>query len=275
MSKVSSPLRWHGGKGAFNGKLAKWLISLMARVEHNRFVDAYFGGGTVLLYKPCEGIAEYANDINGSLSNFWQVLAGDRFSEFVRKVQATPFSQVAFKKAKLKAVVDEVDRAVEFFIQCRQSRQGLMKDFATPTNRIRSGMNEQVSAWLNAVDGLEDVHHRVKRVEIRCQTAMSLVDELDSEKTLFYFDPTYLHSTRSTKTEYGEHEMSEDDHSQLLKRLARIEGYFVLSGYHSELYDSFAASQGWLSYEFQIANNASSSKSKEVKTEVAWTNFIA
>ena len=25
MKKLTQPLKWHGGKGAFNGKLAKWI----------------------------------------------------------------------------------------------------------------------------------------------------------------------------------------------------------------------------------------------------------
>lgn len=273
MKQAVPPLRWHGGKNAFSGKLAKWLVRLMD-VDHTRFVDAYCGGLSVLLYKPCEGISEFANDTNLELSNFWEVLASTtHFPEFQRRVEATPFSSVAFERAAIKNEGDAVGRAVNFFVRCRQSRQGLLRDFATPTGRERRGMNEQVSSWLSSIEGLEDVHCRLKRVEVRCQSALSLIDELDSESTLFYLDPPYLHSTRSTTKEYREHEMTESDHVALLTRLVSIKGKFVLSGYRSLLYDSAEKAAGWSSHEFRLPNNASSSKTKEVKTEVAWTNF--
>ncbi len=38
MSKETAPIEWHGGKNAFNGKLAKWIGSVW-RFETGCFVD--------------------------------------------------------------------------------------------------------------------------------------------------------------------------------------------------------------------------------------------
>lgn len=67
--------------------------------------------------------------------------------------------------------------------------------------------------------------------------------------------------------------MTEVDHLHLLQLLAKIEGKFLLSGYRSKLYDEWASGRGWNRHEFQIVNNASGKKTKDVKTECVWTNF--
>ncbi len=278
MATLTQPLKWHGGKGAFNGKLAKWIISLMP--THLHYVEPFFGGGSVLLHKDPEGVSEVVNDLNSELMNFWAVLrAPEWFAEFVRCVQAVPFSEAMFKEAKgnhLYAELAEsaVNRAVRFFIRCRQSRQGLQKDFATLSrNRTRGGMNEQVSAWLTAVEGLPEIHSRLNRVVIMNSDALSLIRQQDGPETCFYIDPPYMHGTRETTQDYQHYEMTDAMHHKLLCLLCDVRGKFLLSGYPSELYEDFRLERGWKRHEFQIANNASSKASKEIKTECVWTNY--
>jgi site-specific DNA-adenine methylase len=43
----SCPLKWHGGKDAFQGKLARRILSLMP--GHRPHVEPYAGGLAVLL----------------------------------------------------------------------------------------------------------------------------------------------------------------------------------------------------------------------------------
>jgi len=271
MGDLTQPLKWHGGKGAFNGKLAKWIISLMP--SHLHYVEPYFGGGAVLLHKDPEGVSEVVNDLDKGLTNFWRVLAQTP-DRMLRALWGTPFSEVEFDNAvKDLADSDAVRRATAFFIRCRQSRQGLQKDFATLSrNRTRGGMNEQVSAWLTAVDGLPDVHERLKRVVVLNRDALDVIKQQDSENTCFYLDPPYLHGTRVTTKDY-KHEMTIHDHADLHRCLFKIKGKFLLSGYPHELYDKGAIAGGWKRHEFKIANNASGADVKEIKTECVWTNF--
>ena len=64
----------------------------------------------------------------------------------------------------------------------------------------------------------------------------------------------------------------DEDHSDLLDALADIQGKFLLSGYHSELYDSWATEHGYRCVGIQIDNKASSAKTKQRKTEYLWMN---
>jgi DNA adenine methylase len=269
----SGPIKWHGGKSY----LAPKIIELMP--PHTRYCEPFFGGGAVLLQKPCDGVAEFANDLNRELTNFWSVLRDETlFKRFGFHVVSTPLSQIEFDRARKDNFRfadhgEDVHGAVRFFVLNRQSRQALGRDFATPTSRLRRGMNEQVSAWLSAVDGLPEFHARLKRVEIRCMDAKEFIRELDSPETCFYCDPPYMHETRNTTKEYGEHEMSHADHEDLLVCLSEITGKFLLSGYRSELYDEAANQWGWRRIDFEIPNQASSKRTKEIKTECVWVNY--
>ena len=269
--KLVQPLKWHGGKHY----LAKQILALMP--PHVHYVEPYFGGGSVLLEKDPHNVSEVVNDINGNLVNFWRVLrAPEHFAKFVRVIQATPFSQELWEESG--AVLEteapdeiDVDRAIQFFIRCRQSRAGKFDAFATLSKRrTRRGMNEQASAWLSAVEGLPEAAQRMQRVAIYREDAVKVIQKEDSTSTLFYLDPPYLHETRVTTQDYA-HEMNYEDHQRLLQTIKQVEGSVILSGYPSELYQTEL--QDWRRHQIEIDNKASSKSQKPIKTECLWMNF--
>lgn len=267
---MQQPIKWHGGKHY----LAKEIIKLFPK--HIHYVEPYFGGGSVLLEKPFDNVSEVVNDIHSNLVNFWRVLMNDStFTMFQRIVEAIPLSETHFERYKPEDFVSSppVWKAVAFFVRARQSRQGLMKDFATLSrNRIRRGMNEQVSSWLTAIEGLPEVHNRLKGVVILNRPALDVIKQQDGINTLFYLDPPYLHETRTAKQAY-EFEMSDIDHEDLLKLLCTIQGKFILSGYPSSLYERYTQSNKWNTIDFDLPNNASSDRVKERKTERVLMNY--
>jgi len=266
--KSSAPLKWHGGKSY----LAEWIIGHMP--EHTHYVEPFFGGGAVLFRKDPVGVSEVINDGNAELTNFWFVLQDDDyFEDFLRTVQATPFSEREFDDAMSWDSADPVERAVAFFIRYRQSRQGLGRDFATLSRRrTRRGMNEQASSWWSAVDGLADAHDRLKRVVILNRDACDVIRQQDGESTLFYLDPPYVHATRTATNAYA-FEMDHPAHERLLETLTGVSGHFILSGYPSDLYSRFADRHGWRCVTRSIDNKSSCAKSKAMKTECLWMNF--
>lgn len=290
-TNLTQPLKWHGGKYY----LRHWIIENMP--PHLHYVEPFFGGGTVLLardpnrdwlasetgLRPGQsGSSEVVNDLHRNLTNFWRVLQDPTlFETFYRRLQVTPFSELEFEAA-LASMAEpapesleppSLERAIQFFIVARQSRQGLQRDYATLSrNRTRRKVNEQASAWWNVVEGLPEVHQRLRNVVILNQSAVEVIKKQDGLHTLFYCDPPYLHETRSTTGEYA-HEMSIDQHRELLDTLAGIEGKFMLSGYPSELYEEYRARHGWRCLTQEIDNKAASGKQKEIKIECLWCNF--
>jgi DNA adenine methylase len=277
--KISTPLKWHGGKHY----LAPHIIRLMP--PHIHYVEPFAGGLSVLLAKNPEGFSEIVNDLHGDLTNFWTVLQNEPlFQRFKRLVEAIPFSQTEYQDAKKKLATANpgdflhvggpfVVRAAWFFIACRQSLAGRMKGFTGITKtRVRRGMNNEVSAWLTCIQGLPQVHERLKRVLILNEPALDVIRKQDGKDTLFYLDPPYLHKTRATTGEYA-HEMSDAQHVELIEALAKIEGKFMLSGYRSVLYDAHANYTGWRRVDFDVPNNSAGGKKKQRKTECVWTNY--
>ncbi len=208
-AKITPPLKWHGGKQY----LARRIVRLMP--PHVHYVEPFAGGLAVLLTKSPEGVSEVVNDLDADLTNFWRVLqTPDAFEQFRRVVEAIPFSEVEWHEAHdrlgCRCGTGPVHRAAWFFVLCRQSLAGRLDTFAPLSRqRIRRGMNEQASAWWNAVDGLAHVHIRLQRVVILNRPALEVIKQQDGPGTLFYCDPPYLPKTRTVPDVYT-HEMSEN-----------------------------------------------------------------
>lgn len=291
--KLTQPLKWHGGKSY----LAPWIISHMPPRVRNpnapaaddpgfcHYVEVFFGGGAVLLRQDPVGISEVVNDVDGALVNFWIVLREEKyFTELRRLCEFTPVSDVSFRAAQA-VLADHWDEtgcrdhnpcvqcAFAMFVAVRQSRQAMKKCFTTLTrNRTRSGMQETVSSWLGAIDGLAEVHARLQRVVILNDDFEKVIKQQDGPRTLFYCDCPYLHETRTVPDAYA-HEMSIDDHWRLLKVLSTIKGRFMLSGYPSAMYEDWAFAHEWSCDSREIDNKASSKKEKDKEVECLWRNF--
>lgn len=265
-ARVAPPLKWHGGKHY----LAQKIVSFMP--THVHYVEPYAGGLSVLLTKDPEGTSEVTNDIDGHLSNFWRILQDEgTFARFHRILQAVPFSEAEWQNAAKDTGGDPVKRAVRFFVRCRQSLAGRMDGFAPLSRtRTRRAMNEQASAWLNAVDGLPLVHARLKRVVILNRDALDVIMTQDGPDTLFYLDPPYIHSSRATTGEYA-HEMTDDQHRELLGTIRHCQGKVMISGYRSDMYDGELFE--WNRHQFRLANSAAGGDTKKVMTECVWCNF--
>lgn len=275
---VNPPLKWHGGKTY----MARHIHALAKQTTYTHRVITHAGGLGELWDWDYEGISEVVNDINGWLINFWNVLRDPiQFEGLRRFLEATPFAEPVFDAAKdvmgktplAPTGLEPVTAAAWFFICCRQSLAGRMKGFASISrNRVRRGMNEQCSAWLTAIEGLPDVHARLKRVLVLNQDALEVVRSEDTPNTLFYLDPPYMPDARSSPDVYA-YEMTPAQHEELLLALGRIEGRFILSGYDCGMYCQFEELHQWRRQEIELPNNSAGGAAKRRMKEVLWFNF--
>lgn len=273
-SAIVAPLKWHGGKNY----LATRLWEIARRIPHIHRVEVFGGGLSFTLASEPDGYSEVVNDLNSELMNFWCVLqCRELFEKFIRTVEATPFSEEMWDNAMLARQehgesMDQVSQAWAFFVACRQSLAGRMDSFAPLSRaRTRRRMNEQASAWLNAVEGLPAVHERLKRVAVLNRDALEVIRTQDGEETLFYLDPPYMANTRTAKDVY-EHEMTTEQHAELLRVLEKIKGKFLLSGYRNSLYNCKAETAGWSRVDFELPNNSAGGKEKRRMVESIWSN---
>lgn len=277
---------------------AKRIVEFMP--PHLHYAEPYFGGGAVLFERDPDdkklwipghkGVSEIVNDIDRELTNFWSVLAGPgTFAEFKRYVEAIPLSRVEWDDAH--AAVEfsyrhpngdggpSVRRAADFFVNNRQSHSGFGDTFTSPTRtRTRRNMNGNVSEWIGSVEGLDWVHARLRRVMIENMDAIKFIKREDTKNTFFYLDPTYLVEDIdgtpivATKNLYR-YMMDINQHKELLRTLAHIDGKFLLSGYFSKLYDRAASDAGWSRFDFDYVNNMAGGSTKRVMRECLWMNY--
>jgi DNA adenine methylase len=283
---TAPPLKWHGGKHY----LAKKVLSLMP--PHLHYVEPFFGGGQVLfardpsdrrLWWPgrtsdgreANGVSELANDLHGDLMNFYAVLKDpDLWGRLRQRLELTLHSESEWRAARALLDApggDAVARAAALFTCCRQSLSGRMDSFApTVRTRLRGGRNDGVKGWWTAVEGLVDVHERLRDVKLLCRPALEVLRSEDTEATLFYLDPPYYHATRTAPKVYA-NEMGDADHRALLDAILAVRGKVILSGYANDLYD--AALARWKRHEVEVANHAAGGREKRRMTEVLWCNF--
>jgi len=271
--QLTKPLKWHGGKHF----LADWIISLMPK-KHDLYLEPFVGSGAVLFRKSPVGVAEVINDLNADISNFFRVLrVPSLFVTFRRTLEYIPFGRRAWEHAreqlKSQTDADPVRRAVWFFICNRLSHAGRMAAFTgVTTSRVRCGFQADVAAYLGVVDGLGEVHHRLKRVLIENRPAIELIPKYDRRGAVIYCDPPYVPCTRKSVGVYGEFEMDDVAHGEFLDAITAVTNAKVLvSGYESRMYTRRL--KGWTRHERDIANHAAGGKQKERKTELVWTNY--
>lgn len=269
LTKISPPLKYPGGKNY----LAARLVALMP--PHTHYVEPFGGGLAVLWAKDPHGVSEVVNDRDSKLINLWRVLRDEEdFERFRRQIEAMPFAREEWEDAANSPDprTDPVGAAVAIFVRIRQSLAGRRDSFAPLSRtRTRRNMNEQCSAWLTAVEGLPEVHNRLRRVVIENMDAVDLIRREDAPGTLFYCDPPYVHSTRSDKNMYPGFEMLDEQHRGLLSALRECQGRVMLSGYPSDLYANIL--HGWKVHTFDLPNNAAAGSVKRRMTETVWCNF--
>lgn len=87
---------------------------------------------------------------------------------------------------------------------------------------------------------------------------------VNDPETLIYLDPPYPLSTRNGRR-YYEHELTDEQHAELLGLVNRAGAMVMISGYHCELYDSRLAH--WRAIEYMAMTRGGP------RQEVLWCNF--
>lgn len=257
---------WYGGKFAH----LDWLLPLLPECHH--YCEPYGGSAAVLLNRASSAVETY-NDLDGEVVHFFRVLR-EQGEALIRAIGLTPFSREEFFIAcqPVPRGASHLERARRFFVRARQVRTGLAQTatlgrWANCKNTSRAGMSGVVSRWLGSVERLPEIAERLLRVQIENRPALEVVDLYDSERTLFYCDPPYMHATRGDSKAYG-FEMTESDHILLAKRLKKITGKAAVSGYDCKLYEKLYA--GWRRVDGAPKRCHSIKKERR---EVLWANY--
>lgn len=241
--------------------MAKDIVALMP--PHRSYLEPFFGSGAVLFNKPPSAI-ETVNDIDGDITNFFKVLR-EQPEELAAAITLTPYSRDVFDDAHENRGTEPFDRAYRFAIRSKMGRG--FKTYQKTGFKTEVYARERaycVSGWNRLPKDLVDAAGRLKGVQIENQPALDVIRKFNHDNVLIYADPPYLLNTRGGK-QYR-HEMTEQDHVELLAALMQHKGPVILSGYPSDLYDTE------LKHWHRITRK-SYNQNSDPRTEVLWCNF--
>ena len=229
-------LRYPGSKQ----RIAPWIIGQMPK--HHSYLEPYFGGGAILFNKEPSKI-ETINDLDDDVINLFLVIR-EKKEELIEKIVYTPYARVEYDNAfpENSEELTDVDRAKNFLI-----RSGMGHGFRLCE---KCGWKKDVYGreaayavryWNDLPEIITNVAHRLKMVQIEHKPAVELIKAFNHDNVLIYADPPYVLSTRSRK-QYR-HEMTDQDHVELLEVLLQHTGPVMLSGYDNSIYNTYLA--GW------------------------------
>lgn len=256
---VSRPvLRWHGGKWL----LAPWIIEHFP--AHRVYVEPFGGAASVLMRKP-RSYAEIYNDLDDEVVNLFRVLRSDRAADLAEMLRLTPFSSSEFFAA-YECGGDDVERARRTVVR---SFMGFGSNAIHRRSGFRSNSNRSGTTpardWVNYPEALMAVVERLRGVVVLSRDAREVMEAHDGADTLHYIDPPYVADTRDAGSDYA-HEMTDDQHQNLLRFVRALKGRVVISGYPHKLYDD--GLHDWR----RVERKALADGARE-RVEVLWMNF--
>lgn len=267
MTKVESPaLRYHGAKF----RLAPWVMQFFP--DHRVYVEPFGGAAGVLLQKP-RAYAEVYNDLDDDIANFFRVLRDpEQAEQLIQLLHLTPYARSEFDLS-YEYCTDPIERARRTAVRAgmgfgsagaTKGVTGFRIDTARPYGTAQH-------LWTRYPGQLPAVIERLQGVLIENRPAIEVMQQHDTPDTLHFVDPPYVFGTRSQRNVVQgcyRHEMTDEQHMELLGVLKNLQGMVVLSGYASELYERELAD--WQAHT--TGSRISAGRGTAIKTEVLWIN---
>lgn len=223
---IKAPFIWQGGKTKSLKDLLPWIP------YREGYVEPFGGSGAVLLAREPSGF-EVFNDRNSGLIDFYKVLKSDQWQELVDWIDLNLSSRELFLDYKHAMVTtdDILVRAGMWFYLQQQSFGGLGGNWGRGT---KPG-TLQANKFYKNLPLFPRIHERLRDVQIENRDYLRMLEEYDTQDTVFYLDPPYL----STRLLYEGTAWTRNDQLQLLKAVFAVRGCVVLSGYNEPLNDKF------------------------------------
>jgi DNA adenine methylase len=264
-------LKWPGGKW----RVVKWILAHMPR--HDCYVESHFGSGALFFNKEPSNV-ETINDLDSLVVNLFRVIR-DHPALLEQAIALTPWARDEYDLCRRNVSEgDDVEKARRFLVSMWQA-VGLRRASSDDENavgscgwRSRSTLHQSpVATWHKLPDRIHQASARLLNAQIENRPALDVITRHNDPYALIYADPPYVRSSRGSSAQEGTrlyaHEMSDDEHVELIKVLKNHSGPVLLSGYHCALYDEHL---DWahLERDVNIQNN-------QQRTETLYLNPLA
>ena len=245
--------------------VAPWVISHFP--EHRSYLEPFFGSGAVLFTKSRSAI-ETVNDIDGDVVNLFDWIRKDP-ARLAHAIRFTPYARDEYDRAWAAQYTetDNFRRAVNFYIR-------MMMGHGFRTTGEKVGWKNDVQGreaayaakcWAKTPEVIIQAAERLRGVQIENRPAVELIRRFNYQNVLIYADPPYMLGTRQNRKQYR-HEMTDDDHMELLEAIKAHRGPAIISGYDSDLYNREL--KGWYK-----DGRTSFTQTASRRREILWMNF--
>jgi DNA adenine methylase len=252
---LRAPVLWFGGKG----KMIKKLMNHVP-LGGKPYCEPFMGAASLFFARPPAPV-EVLNDTDGDLVNLFKCLQDkNMFEELAHKIRYTLYARDEFIEAlKIwhdKSITDKVLRAWAFFVKLNMGISNTSNSAGGWSRKFKSsgGCADNVNSWIMRLTMLENWHKRLLMAQIDNRDALEVIKYWDSNDTIFYIDPPYIHDTRKSKNVYNQ-ELNNDYHKNLVQIILDCKGVVVLSGYEHEIYQPLIDA-GWECTKYHTACHA-------------------
>ena len=257
---MNSVIKYPGSKWS----IANWIISHFP--SHHSYLEPFFGSGAVLFTKKRSPI-ETVNDLDKDVVNLFRQIR-ENIERLADTIYWTPYARSEYERAWAAQYTetDPFQRAVDFYVR-------MMMGHGFRTTGEKVGWKNDVQGreaayaagyWCKTPEMIFEAAERLRKVQIENLPAVDLIRRFNFPNVLIYADPPYVLSTRHGK-QYR-HEVTDEQHEELLDTLSNHRGPVLLSGYDSDLYRDIL--HDW--HREEIPSRAQTSGAR---IEVLWMNF--
>lgn len=249
-------LKYPGAKN----RLASWIVSHIP--QHKVYCEPFLGSGAVFLNKE-PAYNEILNDLDDDIYNFFKAVR-ENPEGLCKLIEATPYSRTEYSAAYMDEPVSDLEQARRFAVKCWQG-------FGCG-NRYKNGYRRGIGvaspnpakAWAKLPDTIQLSTERLKNAQIEHKDALELISDLYGEDTFIYIDPPYLQDTR--KKYLYNHEMTDEQHAELLQIVKESDCKIMISAYENELYDNVLV-------DWKKEHKSTTSECSRKRTETLYMNY--
>lgn len=222
---MRAPFGWIGGKS----RSVQHILPLLP--QRDGYVEVFGGSGAVLLARAPSKL-EVFNDRYAGVVAFYRCIRDvNKMQRMVDMLELLLHSREEFLWAResWKNCEDDVERAARWYYMHKTSfaQRGCMWGRSTtPVGAVA----HIASGQLNTFPAL---HARLRNVQVENLDWRECLDDYDHPDTVFYLDPPYVDSYAGAY----EHELTQDDHRELLRRVFAMDAFVAVSGLSNPLYD--------------------------------------
>ena len=270
---MSAPvLKWPGSKWT----LAEWIITQMP--SHDCYIEPFFGSGAVFFNKAPSNV-ETLNDRDSLVVNLFRIIR-DKPEQLEAAIALTPWARAEYDSCRRDlASGDEIENARRLLVAMWQAvgvRRASRDDESTAGScgwRSRDTLHQSPTAtWKRLPERIRAASQRLLNAQIENRPALDVIARHADPGVLIYADPPYVRSTRGVSAQRGTcfyaHEMSDEEHEQLLAALKAHPGSVMLSGYSCPLYEETLTDWQRREINVRIQNN-------QTRRETLYLNAIA